>query len=55
MVLKMTDDVFEKLQERIDHMENIYGAELNNTRFDTAEENDLERRLCPKKYRWIKK
>ena len=51
----MNDDVFDKLRERIDYMENIYGAELSSTWFNTAEECDLERSFCKKEFKWTKK
>lgn len=50
----MDDDVFDKLRERIDYMENIYGTELNDIWFNIAEENDLERRFCKKEFKWKK-
>lgn len=51
----MDEDIFEKIQECIDFLENLHGAALSNICFNIAEEdNDLERRLRPKTYRWTK-
>ncbi len=53
----MDEDIFEKIQENIDFLENLHGADLNNMCFNIAEEDDddLERRFHPKTYRWTKK
>lgn len=52
----MDEDIFEKIDEVVDFLENIYGADLSNMCFNIAEEyDDLERWLRPKMYRWTKK
>ena len=52
----MTDDIFDKIQDCIDNLEAIHGADLGNMWFKIAEEDDdLERRFQKKTFRWTKK
>ena len=51
----MTDDIFDKIQDCIDNLEAIHGADLGNMWFKIAEEDDdLKKRFHPKTYRWTK-
>lgn len=46
----MTDDIFDKIQDCIDNLEAIHGADLRNMWFKTAEEDDDLERWFQKKH-----